>query len=184
LHALWNDLDRLASLRAECRDHGEAGVMLGGHRDVLVAISAHQVLARSLQTVGSMQKFQPMPAALLDPRTSSHVVGRDGQPPGFRCGPPANRSSSAGHVAAAATERKPGRAPQSSASARSLAEDPLAPAATGVLRGVKRGLRPPSARPAVLVSAPRATCRVATGIGSWPTCSYCLRPLTRRRACF
>ena len=38
------------------------------------------------------------------------------------------------------------------------------------------------ARP-VLVTH-RATCRVATRIGSRPNCTYCFRPLPRRRACF
>jgi hypothetical protein len=41
---------------------------------LLVAISAHQVLARLLLTGGSMQKSQPMTAALPDPRTSGTLA--------------------------------------------------------------------------------------------------------------
>ena len=39
----------------------------------LLAISAHQVLARLVLVGGSMQKSQPMAAALPDPRRSSRV---------------------------------------------------------------------------------------------------------------
>jgi hypothetical protein len=34
---LWNDHRRLAALRADYRSYGEAGVRLGGRRDLLVA---------------------------------------------------------------------------------------------------------------------------------------------------
>jgi hypothetical protein len=68
-----NDLRSLVAVRPHYRNDSGAGVPARDLRDVLLAISAHQVLARSLQTVGSMQKFQPMPAALLDPRISSSL---------------------------------------------------------------------------------------------------------------
>jgi len=43
-------------------------------RDSQLAVSPHQVLARSLLTGGSMQKSQPKSAALPDPRGQGSVA--------------------------------------------------------------------------------------------------------------
>jgi hypothetical protein len=40
---------------------------------LFVAISAHEVIARSLLAVGSMQKSRGVPAALPEPQSSGHV---------------------------------------------------------------------------------------------------------------
>jgi hypothetical protein len=55
----------------------KAGLAARDPRDPVFAISAHQVLARSLLTGGSMQKSQPMTGGLPDSRTSSRFGGAE-----------------------------------------------------------------------------------------------------------
>ena len=65
-----------AELGSHARTSMNAGLARWMPTHPLFAISAHQVLARSVLTGGSMQKSQSMTAALPDPRTMRREVGQ------------------------------------------------------------------------------------------------------------
>ena len=84
LSRVWNEPERVDRVRVEYRDPNDAGVSPALDPALLLARSAHQVLASYLLAAGPMQKSQTRPGALPDSRIRGSTGDRYNDARDFR----------------------------------------------------------------------------------------------------